>query len=122
MTTKTAISLDDLMDMEGRVEILNGEVIEMAGGGVEHSRTGYNIMKHIGAYVDQYEIGLVLGADVTYLMFSDPASLLDSFMPDVSFIRAENYLSYLPEWNQKNLFPVFLIWLSKLPHPTTGWG
>jgi Uma2 family endonuclease len=87
---KTHISLDDLLEMPERAEIINGELVEMSAAGVLHGIIIGNIYRIVDPYVMEHEIGTVLMDGVTYLMYSDPRSLKDSFIPDLSFIRNEN--------------------------------
>ncbi len=89
---ENAITLDDLLRMRGdiRVEIINGEIKEMAAAGVQHGFIAINIQRVLDPYVVAHDIGAVLPDGVTYLMFSPTRNLKDSFMPDVSFIYKEN--------------------------------
>lgn len=88
---QTVITLDDLLRMgDARVEIINGELKEMAAAGVQHGFIAMNTQRVFDAYVLSREIGAVLPDGVTYLMFSISKHLKDSFMPDMSFIYKEN--------------------------------
>ena len=73
-----------------RVEIINGEMVEMAAAGILHHIVIGNIYYPLETYNRQHEIGTVFMDGLTYLMFSDPSTLKDSFFPDVSFIRNTN--------------------------------
>lgn len=90
---QTAITLDDLMALgeDARVEVINGVVVEMAPvGGLHHIAAG-NIHYPIKTYVDEHELGIVFMDGLLYLMNENTRHLRDSFAPDVSFIRRENF-------------------------------
>jgi Uma2 family endonuclease len=87
------LSLDEYMAIgDERVEIVNGEVVEMNAAGMTHQLIARNIQRPLDAYVIAHEIGEVFADGLTYLMFSESKGLKDSFVPDVSFIRYENLL------------------------------
>jgi Uma2 family endonuclease len=97
---KTAITLDDLMAMEdAHVEIINGEMTFVTAAGIVHHLVAGNIYRRLDAYVGQHGTGAVFFDGLTYLMGSDVAGLKHSFVPDVSFIRAEN-IPAQPEINK----------------------
>lgn len=87
---KMAITLDDLMQMEQRVELINWERVEMTAAGGEHQLVGRNVFRILDVYVEKMGIGEVFQDGLTYLMFSSSAGLRDSFVPDVSFIHKDN--------------------------------
>lgn len=89
---KQTISLDDLLalDADARIEIIDGEMVEMAAAGVLHHIVIGNIYYPLETYNRHHEIGSVFMDGLTYLMYSDPRTLRDSFIPDVSFIRSAN--------------------------------
>ncbi len=88
----THISLDDLLELgsDARVEVVNGEVVEMAAAGILHQIVVGNFFRILKLYVTEHEDGAMFTGGLTYLMNSDPRSLKDSLVPDVSFIRAEH--------------------------------
>jgi len=90
---KTEISLDDFMQIDSRVEIIEGELVEMAAAGFRHQVFGGNIYDSLKPFAHSRNLGIVLFDGMTYLMFSDAQRLKDSFMPDVSFIRRENFIA-----------------------------
>jgi Uma2 family endonuclease len=89
---KTEITLDDLLRTTRQVEVINGEMIEMATAGVAHHLIGGNVYRHLDPFVVARGIGVVFFDGLTYLMFSEAKRLKDSFVPDVSFIRLTNLL------------------------------
>lgn len=87
---KTKITLDDLANDDARVEVIDGELIEIAAAGGAHHIVVSNIDYILQSYVRKHQIGSIFPDGLTYLMFSDTQGLKDSFVPDVSFIRNEN--------------------------------
>ena len=87
------ISLDQLLAMSSktRIEIVDGEIVPMAGGGVTHGIIGGNIFNPIYLYLETDDLGVVLPDGVTFLMHSPLKGLKDSFEPDVGFIYHSNF-------------------------------
>lgn len=86
------LSLDDLLKLGKRVEIINGEVIQKSGSGMLHQLVSQNIYHNLDKHLNQITLGVVFYSGLTYLMFSDTKGLKDSFVPDISFIRLANIL------------------------------
>ncbi len=103
-TEKTLLSLDDLMAMgsDARVEIIDGELIEMVAAGVIHAMIGGKIVTVFNKHLELHPIGAVMQDGATFLMFSSARGLKNSFVPDVSFIRNENVP---PGWNPEKPHP-----------------
>jgi len=89
---KVEVTLDDLMKLDKRVEIIDGEIVEMPAAGMMHHIVGGNIYRILDPFVTGHGLGAVFFDGLTYLMFSNTKRLKDSFVPDVSFIRTENIL------------------------------
>ena len=89
---KTNITLDDLLNIgaDVRVEIINGEIVEMAAAGILHQIVVGNLYRSLAGYTNERETGSTFSGGLTYLMYNDPRSLRHSYIPDVSFIRNEN--------------------------------
>jgi Uma2 family endonuclease len=87
---KAEITLDDLMSISERVEIIDGEMIEMTAAGIAHQLIVGNIFRALDAYVIAHDSGAVFPDGLTYLMYSSSSGLKDSYVPDVSFVRKEN--------------------------------
>ncbi len=98
------ITLDDLMALgsEARVEIVDGEMIEMVSGGMTNGIIGANISTPLRLYLKEHPIGAVAQDNVTFLMFSLAGRLCNSFVPDVCFIFNENVP---PGWNPDTPHP-----------------
>ncbi len=86
------LSLDDLLKLGKRVEIIDGSIVKMNAAGFIHNIMGMNILRPLDAFVLQNNLGAVFYDGLTYLMFSDAKGLKDSFVPDISFIRLQNIL------------------------------
>lgn len=71
---RAKITLDDLLEMSdrARIEIIEGEVVEMAAAGVVHHIVAGNIYDPLKAYNQENSAGAVFFDGLTYLMFSDP--------------------------------------------------
>lgn len=86
------MTLDELLQLgdEMRIEIIDGQVIEMPGGGGLHHVVVSNAVRILDPYVIRKDIGSIFPDGLHYLMYSPTSGLKDSFVPDVSFIRNEN--------------------------------
>jgi Uma2 family endonuclease len=98
------ITLDDLMKLgsDARVEVINGELVDMSPvGGLHHIIVG-NINRILDAYVLAHETGAVFVDGLLYLMHSDRRGLTGAYVPDVSFLRKE---SIPADWDISTPFP-----------------
>jgi Uma2 family endonuclease len=86
----TGVTLDDLLQREGRAEVYDGEVVEMTASGSLQQFIISNIVELLAGYVRKQDLGRILGDGFTYLMFSPFPRLKNSFEPDVSFLSKEN--------------------------------
>jgi Uma2 family endonuclease len=87
---ETGVTLDELLQREGRAEVYDGEVVEMTASGSLQQFIISNIVELLAGYVRKQDLGRILGDGFTYLMFSPSSRLKDSFEPDVSFLSKEN--------------------------------
>ena len=83
------ITYDEFMAMD-RVEILDGEIVEMNASGALYVVIGMNISDGLNPYIKRTELGIVFSDGMTFKMYSDLPYLKDSFVPDVSFIFRHN--------------------------------
>jgi Uma2 family endonuclease len=99
-----AVTLDDLMKLgsDARVEVINGEMVEMAPVGGLHHIFGGNVYRPLDTFVNERELGLVFMDGLIYLMNEKRSFLRGSFVPDVSFIRREHIPA---KWNPSLPFP-----------------
>jgi Uma2 family endonuclease len=84
---------------DARLEIIDGRLVKRSAAGFAHHLIGGNIFRALDPYVMQRQSGLVFFDGMTYWMFSEAAGLKDSFVPDVSFIRAAHIVS-MPDPNK----------------------
>ncbi|XWX02615.1 Uma2 family endonuclease [Aggregatilineales bacterium SYSU G02658] len=95
------ITLDEYLQME-RVEVVNGELVEMSATGGVHSIVSGNIYRSLANYLEQDDLGLAFTDGMTFLMHSGQPYLRDSFVPDAAFIRHENLAA---EWDALKPYP-----------------
>lgn len=84
------ITLNELMrlNLDARVEIMDGEVFQMQGSGMMHHIFLANLYRVLDEYVQKNPIGSVFPDGLIYLM--NTPGLKDAFIPDISFIRNED--------------------------------
>jgi Uma2 family endonuclease len=90
---KIDITLDDLMKLDKRVEIIDGEIVAMPAAGMLRHIVAGTMHRILDTYTLYKSTGEIFFHGLAYLMFSDAKRLKDSFVPDVSFIRAENLIA-----------------------------
>lgn len=81
---------DDLLEMEdaARFELVNGQLVER-NVSTESSAIAMRVGRLLGNVVDPNDLGVLAGADCSYLCFSDILTDKDRIRkPDVSFIAA----------------------------------
>jgi Uma2 family endonuclease len=78
------------MPGEGRWELVEGVPVEMPGSGGLHSSVGATAVYYLKGFVREHRLGVVSGADATYLLGRDPDRMR---VPDASFVSR----SRLPE-------------------------
>lgn len=88
-----AVTLKDLLSLgsDVQVEVIDGEIVLMSPVGVLHHIIVSNILRILDAFVNLHELGSVFPDGLLYLMHGQAKRLKDSFVPDVSFIRNENF-------------------------------
>jgi Uma2 family endonuclease len=87
-TAKTLLTADELEklpdDDSVRIELDEGELIEMPPGGFRHSRIGIRIATRLSIFAEQNKLGCVCGPDSGYRLSDNTVRA-----PDVSFVRQE---------------------------------
>jgi len=85
-TTTTRWTVDDLerSSPDGRYELIDGELVEMAPAGGEHCELGMGFGARLWLQVRERRLGKVYGADTGFVLGS---ALL--VVPDVAFVRAD---------------------------------
>lgn len=98
------ITLDDWLAIasQKQVEIVDGDWVDMPAAGGLHQIIASNLLRLLDAYVYQHQTGTVFPDGMTYLMHSPTNNLKDSFVPDVSFLLAENIIA---TWDIEKPYP-----------------
>lgn len=85
-----------------RVEVVEGEIVEMAPVGMLHQFVGGNIHDPLKAFVKKHDLGFVFYDGLIYLLNQEGQHLRGARVPDVSFIRK----GMIPKgWNIERPFP-----------------
>jgi Uma2 family endonuclease len=71
---------------EGRWELVDGELVEMAPSGGEASTIGAEVARHLGNHVVPRRLGRVFNADGGFVIFPDRELVR---APDVAFVGAD---------------------------------
>jgi Uma2 family endonuclease len=82
----------------GRCELLRGELIMMSPAGSEHGMIVAEIAGILRDFVKPRALGVILGAETGFRVFSNPDTVL---APDVAFVAADRVADGLP----KGYFP-----------------
>ena len=88
LTKPSQITEDDVLklDSDARIEVINGEMVEMTPvGGLHHFIAG-NFYRRLDAFVLANKLGYVFMDGLIYLMFKKSKGLQGALVPDVSFI------------------------------------
>jgi Uma2 family endonuclease len=97
------MTLDEFIGHENqRLEIIDGETVEMTAAGMVHQAIARNAFRALDQFCLANPIGEVFQDQTTYLMFSTARGLKNAFLPDVSFIRNE---SIMPLDDPKRPYP-----------------
>ena len=86
-TTTALMTVDEFLKVpdieEQRVELIQGEVIPMAGAGFAHERVKANLIRTLAAWLDRHPSGMVF-AETSYRVNEH-----DSLIPDLSVLSDE---------------------------------
>jgi Uma2 family endonuclease len=101
---KIEITLDELLALgsDAHVEIINGEIVDMSPVGGLHQFIARNLFKILDTFVTERGLGIVLFADLIFLLGKKTKHLTDSYVPDISYIAKGS----IPEnWDIVKPFP-----------------
>jgi Uma2 family endonuclease len=87
-TEARLITAEDLWSMPGdqRRELVRGELRVMALSGFEHGAVIIKLSRLLAKYVDEHNLGMVLGAETGYVLARNPDVVRGA---DVSFVRTD---------------------------------
>lgn len=85
-TKPITVEAFEAMPLEGRWELVDGELVEMSPSGEESSNVGLTIGALLWVHVRTHKLGRVYGADGGFILFPDRNTVR---APDVAFVRAE---------------------------------
>ncbi len=88
MVATRRITVDEFenMSLEGRWELIDGEMVEMSPSADEPSSIGATITGMLWSFARPRRLGRVYNAEGGFVLFSDRETVL---APDVAFVRAE---------------------------------
>lgn len=91
-TDLAGVTADELMALgpDARVEVIDGEVVEMSPVGLIHHAIVMNILRILDGYVLEHGGGYVYPDGLIFLLHLEGTRLKGAQVPDVSFIRENN--------------------------------
>ena len=105
MTVATQhVTVADLLrlDPDARVEVVEGEIVEMTPVGGLHNWIAKNIMQLLDVYAREHKSGLVFTDSLLYILSASDAGIRTARVPDVSFVAKHDIPS---EWDFERPFP-----------------
>jgi Uma2 family endonuclease len=87
MSVQIRATIDDLMGVEGKAEIINGEIVHMAATGWAPHYAGMEIFVSLRAYVRQQGRGFAVSDNAAFRVFLPHR---DSFSPDAAYYEGPN--------------------------------
>lgn len=109
-TATTQMTADEFWALpdrpDARLELVDGEVVELPGAGGYHATLALFIFDLLRAFVKERGLGLMYPDGVTYLLKRDPDVLR---IPDVSFIAAADITDDWPPMGYIEVTPSLVI-------------
>jgi Uma2 family endonuclease len=93
----TADDLWTLSHREKRLELSEGELIEMSPAGGKHGWIAHRFELRIGVFVEEHDSGYVTSAETGYILFKNPNGKDTVRAPDVGFIAKARLPEGLPD-------------------------
>ncbi len=97
MSTTTPVTADQLLRMPDdgyRYELVAGELRKMVPAGWRHGTVAGKLHTRLGQYVEQQDLGRILGAEPGFLIARDPDTVR---APDIAFIHKDHLSAVEPE-------------------------
>ena len=88
--TRTPATLDDLMRVDGKAELIDGEIIRFMSSGVLPSRVALRIAWRLEAYAEAVGSGAAFGDGIGYALGTRLTNGRQSFAPDASFFAGSD--------------------------------
>ena len=114
--TMTIEELEQLPEDEGRFELLDGDLIEMAPTGFDHGKLSTRMLTLINVFVLERELGTVVGTDAGFILRRDPNRVL---APDIAFVSAEQFAIDAEQPGFLELAPDFVV---EIVSPSDRWN
>ncbi len=109
-TATKRISADEFWALEDRpdvrLELIDGEVVELPGAGGYHATLVLHIFDLLRAHIRAHDLGLIYPDNLTYLFQRDPDILR---IPDISFISASAVPTDWPPMGYIEVVPSLVI-------------
>lgn len=97
-------TVEELMALgsDERVEVIEGEIVEMSPvGGLHHFIAG-NIYDELRAFTRKHDLGFVFMDGLLYLLYKEGKGIRGAQVPDVSFIRGVDIIT---TWQMEQPYP-----------------
>ena len=82
---------------EKRLELSEGELIEMSPAGGKHGWIAQRFTVRIGSFVDEHDAGYVTAAETGYILYRNPGGRDTVRAPDVGYIRKDRLPEGMPD-------------------------
>lgn len=82
--TPTRATIDDLMRIEGKAELIGGRIVELMGTGYRPNRVSLRIARSIDDHAEATGIGVALTDNIIFAIPEIPSGR-ESFSPDASY-------------------------------------
>jgi len=87
-TSAELLSMPD--DPDHRYELVEGHLVRMSPTGGTHGRSSMGLGAHLAIYVEQHDMGVVLGAETGFNLTRLGERRETVLAPDVAFVRSAN--------------------------------
>ena len=104
MVAQRLYTEDELLALgsDARIEVIDGEVVEMSPVGGRHHFVGGNIYDPLRAHVRACDLGYVFMDGLLFLLRKEGRGIKGAQVPDVAYVRTADVP---PEWNIDKPFP-----------------